>query len=213
MDWMAQAAGYWTPRYLTFKHALELADTFARASEAPKSISLSRAKSEDADYGSPIRLVPMMREYTVFNVDQCENLPDSVKAGKPLRVRNPDTRGDPADEFLRSTGADYEKATVRFRDEVPLRVASSRGDRVGSSRASCTTLSRMSSGIRFQTWPGRGLSSSRRCRKSRPPAFRPGRGGRARERIGERDANRLRAGPEDGGLARRTIRHPLPASH
>ena len=24
----------------------------------------------------------MMREYTVFNVDQCENLPDSVKAGK-----------------------------------------------------------------------------------------------------------------------------------
>jgi antirestriction protein ArdC len=48
----------------------------------------------------------LLREYTVFNVAQCESLPDSVKTGKPLRVRNPDTRDDLADEFLRSTGAD-----------------------------------------------------------------------------------------------------------
>jgi antirestriction protein ArdC len=47
-----------------------------------------------------------MREYTVFNVDQCDALPDTVKTGKPLRIRNPDTRDDLADEFLRSTGAD-----------------------------------------------------------------------------------------------------------
>jgi antirestriction protein ArdC len=47
----------------------------------------------------------MMREYTVFNVDQCENLPISVTTGKPSRVRNPDSRDDLADEFLRSTGA------------------------------------------------------------------------------------------------------------
>ncbi len=52
------------------------------------------------------RLVPMMREFTVFNVSQCENLPDSIKSGKPMRVRNPDTRDALADEFLRSTGAD-----------------------------------------------------------------------------------------------------------
>ena len=48
----------------------------------------------------------MMREYTVFNVDQCENLPDSINAGKPMRVRNPDTRDALADHFLRSTGAE-----------------------------------------------------------------------------------------------------------
>ena len=41
-----------------------------------------------------------------FNVDQCESLPDGIKAGKPMRVRNPDTRDALADEFLRSTGAD-----------------------------------------------------------------------------------------------------------
>ena len=52
------------------------------------------------------RLVPMMREYTVFNVAQCEGLPASVVDGKPARVRNPDTRDAIADEFLNSIGAD-----------------------------------------------------------------------------------------------------------
>jgi hypothetical protein len=55
-------------------------------------------------------LAPQQRsrgsQYTVFNVDQCDNLPDSVKTGKPLRVRNPDTRDQLADDFLHSTGAD-----------------------------------------------------------------------------------------------------------
>jgi antirestriction protein ArdC len=44
--------------------------------------------------------------YTVFNVDQCENLPDSITTGKPLRVRNRDGRDGLADDFLRSTVAD-----------------------------------------------------------------------------------------------------------
>ena len=48
----------------------------------------------------------MLREYTVFNVDQCDGLTDSVTMGKPMRVRNPDARDDLADQFLRSTGAD-----------------------------------------------------------------------------------------------------------
>jgi antirestriction protein ArdC len=65
-------------------------------------LQIKASDSEEAD----TRLIPMMREYTVFNVDQCENLPDSVKAGRPMRVRNPDTRDALADEFLHSTGAD-----------------------------------------------------------------------------------------------------------
>jgi antirestriction protein ArdC len=28
------------------------------------------------------KLVPMMREYTVFNVEQCDGLPNSMKTGK-----------------------------------------------------------------------------------------------------------------------------------
>src|SRR6266436_3894055 len=57
-------------------------------------------------HGRETRLVPMLREYTVFNVDQCENLPDSIITPKPIRVRNPDARDGLADAFLHSTGAD-----------------------------------------------------------------------------------------------------------
>lgn len=52
------------------------------------------------------RLVPMMREYTVFNVAQCEGLPANVIEGKPARVRNPDTRDALADDFLAASGGD-----------------------------------------------------------------------------------------------------------
>jgi hypothetical protein len=62
-----------------------------------------------ADDETATRLMPMLREYTVFNVDQCENLPDSIKMGKPLRVRNPDARDELADAFLHSTGADIQR--------------------------------------------------------------------------------------------------------
>ena len=105
--WMAQAAGYRTPRFLTFKQALELGGHVRKGERGTKVYFVKQLQiQEDAEGDSATRLVPMMREYTVFNVDQCENLPDSVKSGKPLRVRNPDRRDDLADEFLRSTGAD-----------------------------------------------------------------------------------------------------------
>jgi antirestriction protein ArdC len=48
----------------------------------------------------------MLREYTVFNVDQCEHLPETVYATPATRMRNPDCRDELADDFLRSTGAD-----------------------------------------------------------------------------------------------------------
>lgn len=61
---------------------------------------------DDAKNDTATRLVLMMREYTVFNVDQCDGLPDSVATSKPIRARNPDIRDELADDFLHSTGAD-----------------------------------------------------------------------------------------------------------
>jgi antirestriction protein ArdC len=105
--WMAQAAGYRTPRFLTFKQALELGGNVRKGEHGTKVYFVKQLQVRDqaADDNS-MRLIPMMREYTVFNVDQCENLPDSINTGKPIRVRNPDTRDELADGFLRSTGAD-----------------------------------------------------------------------------------------------------------
>jgi antirestriction protein ArdC len=106
--WMAQAAGYRTPRFLTFKQALELGGNVRKGEHGTKVYFVKQLRVHDkgADDDSTTRLVPMMREYTVFNVDQCESLPDSITSGKPMRVRNPDTRDELADAFLHATGAD-----------------------------------------------------------------------------------------------------------
>ncbi len=105
--WMAHRVGYRTPRYLTFKQALELGGHVRKGEHGTKVYFVKQLEiRETADDGASTRLVPMMREYTVFNVDQCDNLPDSINTGKPIRVRNPDTRDDLADQFLGSTGAD-----------------------------------------------------------------------------------------------------------
>jgi antirestriction protein ArdC len=106
--WTAQAAGYRTPRFLTFKQALELGGHVRKGERGTRICFVKQLQVRDqgADDSSARRVVPMMREYTVFNVDQCENLPDSINTGKPMRVRNPDARDELADAFLHSTGAD-----------------------------------------------------------------------------------------------------------
>jgi antirestriction protein ArdC len=108
MLWMTQAVGYRTPRFLTFKQALELGGNVRKGEHGTKVYFVKQlhVRDESAADSSGMRIVPMMREYTVFNVAQCENLPDSIISGKPMRVRNPDTRDELADAFLHSTGAD-----------------------------------------------------------------------------------------------------------
>src|ERR1700756_3032909 len=105
--WMAQAAGYRTPRFLPFKQALELGGHVRKGERGTKVYFVKQLQiREEGDGDASTRLVPMMREYTVFNVEQCDGLPDSVATWKPTRVRNPDARDELADEFLYSTGAD-----------------------------------------------------------------------------------------------------------
>jgi antirestriction protein ArdC len=106
--WRAQAAGYRAPRFLTFKQALEVGGNVRKGERGSKVYFVKQLQVHDkgADDETETRLVPMLREYTVFNVAQCENLPENIITGKPMRVRNPDTRDELADAFLRSTGAD-----------------------------------------------------------------------------------------------------------
>ena len=108
--WIARNHGWPTPRFLTFKQAIEAGGNVRRGEHGTKVyfVKQLRVRKGDTDAGDEIdeKIVPMMREYTVFNVAQCENLSPSITNGKPARVRNPDTRDELADEFLRSTGAD-----------------------------------------------------------------------------------------------------------
>jgi antirestriction protein ArdC len=110
--WLARNRGWPTPRFLTFKQAIDAGGNVRKGEHGTKVYFVKQLQVKDSDdEDADTRLVPMLREYTVFNVDQCENLPDSVKTGKPMRVRNPDTRDALADEFIRSTGADIREGS------------------------------------------------------------------------------------------------------
>jgi antirestriction protein ArdC len=105
--WLARDRGWATPRFLTFKQAQQAGGYVRKGEHGTKVYFVKQLQVKDGEgQQAETRLVPMLREYTVFNVDQCDGLPDSIRAGKPMRVRNPDARDALADEFLRLTGAD-----------------------------------------------------------------------------------------------------------
>lgn len=110
--WMAQAANGWAvPRFLTFKQALELGGNVRKGEHGTKVYFVKKLTREelptDAETGEgETRTFTMMREYTVFNVAQCENLPARVLELGAVKVRNPGERDELADAFLTSTGAD-----------------------------------------------------------------------------------------------------------
>jgi antirestriction protein ArdC len=105
--WLTRGQGWPTPRFVTFKQAQEAGGSVRKGEHGTKvyywkqlAIKEERENGEKED-----KLIPMVREYTVFNVAQCESLPASVVEGKAARVRNPDTRDALADEFLAASGA------------------------------------------------------------------------------------------------------------
>src|SRR5271170_4461082 len=87
--WMAQAAGYRTPRYLTFKQALELGGNVRKGERGTRVyfVKQLQVRDEGREDEEATRIVPMMREYCVFNVDQCEGLPDRVMSAGEIKPR------------------------------------------------------------------------------------------------------------------------------
>ena len=105
--WLARDRGWPTPRFLTYRQAAEAGGNVRKGEHGARVVFVKQLQVKNGDgEDAAARLVPMLREYTVFNVAQCENLPDSIMAGKPMRVRNPGTHDALADDFLRSIGAD-----------------------------------------------------------------------------------------------------------
>jgi antirestriction protein ArdC len=105
--WMARAAGYRAPRFLTYKQALELGGHVRKGERGTKVyfVKQLQVRNKNSDDESATRLVPMLREYTVFNVDQCESLPPRVITLANTKPRNRDQRDATIDEFLSCSGA------------------------------------------------------------------------------------------------------------
>jgi antirestriction protein ArdC len=92
---------------LTFKQALELGGNVRKGEHGTKVYFVKQLQVRDkgADDEAATRLVPMLREYTVFNIDQCENLPARVTTPSSVEPRNKDERDATIDEFLACSGA------------------------------------------------------------------------------------------------------------
>src|ERR1700752_446663 len=111
--WMAQATGYATPRFLTFKQALELGGHVRKGERGTRVYFVKQLQVRDkgADDNTATRVVPLLREYTVFNVDQYVNLPERIVAPSAVKPRNPDERSAAIDEFLACTGANIREGS------------------------------------------------------------------------------------------------------
>jgi antirestriction protein ArdC len=106
--WMAQAAGYRTPRYLTFKQALDLGGNVRKGEHGTKIIFVKQlqVRGEGGEDDQATRVLPMLREYTVFNIEQCEGLPDRALTVGEITLRNRDERDPTIDDFFACSGAD-----------------------------------------------------------------------------------------------------------
>jgi antirestriction protein ArdC len=111
--WLAQSAGYQSPRFLTFKQALEMGGNVRKGEHGFKvyfvkqlTFKDTKATTDGAGESDEIsRQATMLREYTVFNVAQCENLPPRAFGATTPKIFNSDERDATADEFLAHTGA------------------------------------------------------------------------------------------------------------
>jgi antirestriction protein ArdC len=106
--WGAAAEnGYQSNRWMTFKQALELGGNVRKGEHGSLVVYANKiTKTETDDKGDEIeRAIPFMKGYTVFNVEQIENLPaeyqpaPEVTEGKPMQLI------EYAEAFFAKTGA------------------------------------------------------------------------------------------------------------
>ncbi|MEZ6063573.1 MAG: zincin-like metallopeptidase domain-containing protein [Planctomycetaceae bacterium] len=103
----AESAGYGCPIWLTFRQAQELGGHVRKGEKSSPVVYASRFKKTEADDdGRDVeREIPFLKQYAVFNAEQCEGLPDQFYALK--QAPNSDIeRIAAADRFCRNTGAD-----------------------------------------------------------------------------------------------------------
>jgi antirestriction protein ArdC len=93
----------WQPRFLTFKQALETGGHVRKGEHGHHIVFVKDLVRQSRDEGDEETYrVRMMKSYVVFNIAQCDELPDRLTA--PPKVLNPDQRDCLVDEFIAATG-------------------------------------------------------------------------------------------------------------
>jgi antirestriction protein ArdC len=107
---LARTKGWAAPRFLTFKQARELGGHVRKGEHGTKiyfvrdylKFGESERESDDAPVAEHRHV---LREWTVFNVSQCDGLPPRITEVPPPRARHRDRRDPLINEFLATTGA------------------------------------------------------------------------------------------------------------
>jgi antirestriction protein ArdC len=103
---VAEVEGYSTPRWLTFKQAKAAGGNVKKHEHGVAVIFVKRMLVKDDKNPGEKKTIGFLRSYTVFNVAQCEGLPDSVMGlGEPRQHApvNPDGRDADLDAFVAAT--------------------------------------------------------------------------------------------------------------
>ena len=102
LTWLAAAEhGFASNGWLTYKQAQALGGNVRKGEKSTKIIFFQMLETKDKATGKA-KAVPMLKWYSIFNVEQCDGLPRDDAA--PV-VLNPDQRDTLADQMLRDTGA------------------------------------------------------------------------------------------------------------
>jgi antirestriction protein ArdC len=109
--WIARRHGWPQPRFLTFKQALEAGGHVRKGEHGHPVVFVKDLVRRPADAeGDEEHHVRMLKNYTVFNIAQCDELPAKLMA--PPRASNPDQRDVLVDEFIAATGAKIYENTL-----------------------------------------------------------------------------------------------------
>lgn len=96
--------------WLTFKQALSLGGCVRKGERGTKIVYADRftpkaEKERAARDGTDAQSIPFLKQYTVFNADQCDGLPETV-AGAPVPLPERDIMPR-AEDLIAATGADF----------------------------------------------------------------------------------------------------------
>lgn len=98
-----ELGGYKSSRWLTYKQAKEVGGTVRKGEKATLVTFVNRmAKQIDGEEG---KVIPYLKAYSVFNIEQCEDLPERVINGSKPIERDKQERDQWADMFIEQTGA------------------------------------------------------------------------------------------------------------
>jgi antirestriction protein ArdC len=109
--WTARHHGWPQPRFLTFKQALETGGHVRKGEHGRRIVFVKdyapKATEQESEQEDGLRVVHELKQFTVFNIAQCDGLPDKFTA--PPKGPNPDRRDALIDEFIAATGAKIEE--------------------------------------------------------------------------------------------------------